>query len=160
VPPLRDRREEIPWLLVSELDRLGSGLSAHGLFVESCLLRTWNGNVRAFVAAVREAAASARAEQSSVLQRKHLQPPDERPGAEPAAGLATPGPDISRDGLRAELLRQGGNLTQTAKALGLHRTQLYRILKRFDLRPDEAAEHPSAATASSSTLDQDPSGSA
>src|SRR5262249_34415327 len=45
VPPLRQRIEEIPWLIAEELAALG-GLVASPRLVEACCLATWPGNLR------------------------------------------------------------------------------------------------------------------
>jgi DNA-binding NtrC family response regulator len=43
VPPLRDRIEEIPWLLHRQIGETAPGLVTHVSLVEACLLRTWPG---------------------------------------------------------------------------------------------------------------------
>ncbi len=42
IPPLRDRLEEIPWLIAREC----AEMNVSSEFVEACLLHTWEGNVR------------------------------------------------------------------------------------------------------------------
>ncbi len=56
LPPLRKRREEIPWLIFHELRRDGRGLLPHCKLIETCMLRAWSGNVRALLREVRTAA--------------------------------------------------------------------------------------------------------
>ena len=46
VPPLRERREEIPWHIDTELACASPKPSAHVTLVEECLVRRWPGNVR------------------------------------------------------------------------------------------------------------------
>jgi transcriptional regulator of acetoin/glycerol metabolism len=59
VPPLRQRPEEIGYLVVAELGRTSPSLAAHVSLVEQCLLRPWPGNVRELLAEVRAAARAA-----------------------------------------------------------------------------------------------------
>ena len=58
LPPLRERREEIPFLVERALERLpgGAEVAASVELVEACLLRPWPGNVRELLAEARSAA--------------------------------------------------------------------------------------------------------
>jgi transcriptional regulator with PAS, ATPase and Fis domain len=70
LPPLRARPEEIPYLIVEELQ--AAGRVADPSLVAACLLRPWPGNIRELRAEVRAAAARASAEGSEVVLQKHL----------------------------------------------------------------------------------------
>jgi hypothetical protein len=59
IPPLRDRPEEIPFLLEGEAARTVPGSSVEASLVEACLLRPWPGNVRELRAEARNAAQAA-----------------------------------------------------------------------------------------------------
>jgi transcriptional regulator with GAF, ATPase, and Fis domain len=128
LPPLRQRREEIPWLVAQ-----ASPLPPHALFVEACLLRRWPGNVRELVAVVRASALAAKADGASELRRGHL--PDEAG----RAAEATPAPSGKADAMPSKaavataLAQHDGSVAAAARALNLHRTQLYRLKKRFGL---------------------------
>ena len=54
LPPLRERREEIPALVASALT--GTKVRAHASFVEAALVRPWPGNARELLSAVANAA--------------------------------------------------------------------------------------------------------
>ena len=81
LPALRERREEIPWLIsmalhASEADvarrgvtHAGAPLSASAAFVEACLLRRWTGNVRELMGAVRSAIVAAEGRLEGVRAR-------------------------------------------------------------------------------------------
>jgi DNA-binding NtrC family response regulator len=138
VPALRDRPEEIPWLLQAEIARVSTGLSLHVSLVEACLLRPWPGNVRELLAEVRSAAQAALSEGSPRVEARHL---GETAGSAFAAApgeAAAPGTPSSSDPptrarLAAALRRAEGNISAAARELGLHRTQMKRWMERHGL---------------------------
>ncbi|HEY0479976.1 MAG TPA: sigma 54-interacting transcriptional regulator [Kofleriaceae bacterium] len=159
LPALRNRPEEIPALIAHELARLSSAPTAHVSLIEQCLLRPWPGNVRELQSEIRIAAQAALAEGDRV-EARHLSPtagtvfgsamPEAR--AATADAHATPAatpPDAPRKRTRddvesrqriADALRaNGGNVAATARALGMHRTQLRRLLERHGLGGDPPA---------------------
>ena len=133
--PLRERVEEIAWLVADAVDRTQPGARAHATLVEACMARRWPGNVRELVAEVRRATqAAASAEEREGVGARFL---DERAGL----GIAT---DDAGDAERiaapdhAEIERvlgeHGGNVTRAAKALGMHRNQLRRWIAKQGAR--------------------------
>jgi transcriptional regulator of acetoin/glycerol metabolism len=125
LPPLRERREEIPWLIAIEL---GADRTAHARFVEACMLREWPGNVRGLRSAVRAAARDG----GKPVRPEDL---DETVGtrtssAQPASKQPL---EITREQLERALAEAGGNRSAAARALGLHRSQLYRLLEHYGL---------------------------
>ncbi|WP_437304440.1 sigma 54-interacting transcriptional regulator [Sorangium sp. So ce388] len=149
-PPLRQRPEEIPWLLQAEVERTAPGLAIHVSLVESCLLRAWPGNVRELCAEVRSAAQAAVAEGAARVEAKHLgataglaftapvAPPE---GGAHAMAAGPPAPP-TRARLAGVLERRQGNVSAAARELGVHRTQLRRWMERHGL--DARAFAPSA----------------
>jgi transcriptional regulator with GAF, ATPase, and Fis domain len=150
VPALRNRPEEIAFLVADELQRAGLALTAHALLVEQCLLRPWPGNVRELLAEVRSAAQLALGESAQRVTARHLSPQAGTlfaSGASPS-GVTPPVSDSSpsrkikiEDDWRriADTLKaNGGNVTATARALGLHRTQLRRLLARHQIVTGES----------------------
>jgi DNA-binding NtrC family response regulator len=144
LPPLRERPEEVPWLLVQALGGAGAPV-LHATFVEACLLRPWPGNVRELAGEARRAAQAAERAGSRTLRAEHL---DARAGlplaravgpapatASAAAATAAPAADaaLARTAVEAALAAHAGNVSATARALGLHRTQLYRLMDRLGL---------------------------
>ena len=71
LPPLRARREEIPWIIDVTLGRLSGGVTAHASLVEAALLRPWPGNMRELINAVTAAAHLARGRDNRVMAQ-HL----------------------------------------------------------------------------------------
>jgi DNA-binding NtrC family response regulator len=125
IPPLRARREEIPWLIA--LVSQPAGLAAEASLVEECLLRPWPGNVRELLAELRSAVAQARMEGAPRLRAEHL--------AEQAGRRILPEERAapSREAIANALEQAGGNISGAARALGLHRTQFRRWLTRYGL---------------------------
>ncbi|WP_437925458.1 sigma 54-interacting transcriptional regulator [Sorangium sp. So ce291] len=173
IPRLRERPEEIPWIIDAALRSAGAAtghgqesapLSAHVTLLEACLLRAWPGNVRELMAEIRAAAQEAQSARSPVVQARHLSssaghafapprpsaPESLAPGAaeqgsrsQLAAGgersarrpASLPTDEVIQEALR----REGGNVARTARALGVHRTQLRRWLDRRSTT-DEAGD--------------------
>ncbi|HEY2509315.1 MAG TPA: sigma 54-interacting transcriptional regulator [Polyangiaceae bacterium] len=137
LPPLRARREEIPWHVASTLRHDGRGLSPHHELIEACVRHPWPGNVRALVREIQTAIDAAVFEGVDVVRVKHLteiapsRAPGERASIPPERGSVPPEPGPRE--LEEALSAHAGNLAATARALGLHRRHLYRMLARHGL---------------------------
>jgi transcriptional regulator with GAF, ATPase, and Fis domain len=140
LPPLRERLEEIPWLVAKVLE--GTHLLPDARFVESCLLRCWPGNVRELLAELSRVRDDAVAAGASVLHQHMLGPTagaqaDEpraaRLSSPPAAPLASPTAALTREDVERALDEANGNLSAAARVLQMHRTQLRRLVKRFGI---------------------------
>jgi DNA-binding NtrC family response regulator len=125
IPPLRERRADIPRLVAR---MLAANLQPHARLVEACCLRTWPGNVRELRNAIGQAAARAVAAGRSLVRAEDL---PEHAGrvveASPIVAKASPR-SITRDAVIAALAGATGNISAAARALGLHRTQLRRLI--------------------------------
>ena len=148
LPPLRDRRSDIPLLVEHALTRIGRRATA----IECCspfamrLLRAydWPGNVRELFAAVESASIHAG---GGRIEAQHL-PPEVRVSADQRgahqryrAGTADTG---ERDAIVSALAQTGGVLARSADLLGMGRTTLWRKLKAYgiDARDDDADRRP------------------
>jgi transcriptional regulator of acetoin/glycerol metabolism len=147
VPPLRERLEEIPWLIDRELRRVQEGLTARPSLVETCLLRRWPGNVRELLTEVRDAARTALSAGADSVEALHLCAsagqgfaPEE--DADPAAAGVSGRDPPTREAIEAALRREEGNVARTARALGMHRTQLRRWLARNNVDPRRYSSDP------------------
>jgi hydrogenase-4 transcriptional activator len=148
VPPLRDRREEIPHLstffLREASDRLGKAdvrLSAETLDLFDAF--SWPGNVRQLRNEVHRAVAMA-APGGTITPE--LLSPVFAGGADVASPrrarnvtLAAAVERLERDMIETALERAGANISQTARALGLTRRGLYLKLDRLGILPGARA---------------------
>jgi hydrogenase-4 transcriptional activator len=154
VPPLRERREEIPHLstffLREALERLGKpdiNLSSDVLDVLSDYW--WPGNVRQLKNEIQRAVALSAP--GGTIEPHHLSPEigaarphaqttvSARPGASRAANLAVAVEELERDLIQAALDQSAGNISEAARSLGLTRRGLYLKLRRlgFESRAQE-----------------------
>jgi DNA-binding NtrC family response regulator len=143
IPPLRERRDDIPLLVQHFLEKFRSGGSATVTVSQEAMRRlmsyAWPGNVRQLENATERAVAFG----GSRGQIETADLPPEIAGAEPpsvSASLALPeeGVDldafvhrIERELIQRSLERTGGNKGQAAKLLNLKRTTLVEKLKRL-----------------------------
>jgi len=132
VPPLRERREDIPRLARHFLEvhgrRYRRPLAGFDAEAERALVEhPWPGNVRELDHAVERAVLMARGER---VQAADL---GLRRAAEPAGRLEDMSlEDVERVLIEKALSRHGGNVSRAAAALGLSRSALYRRLQRHD----------------------------
>ncbi|CAN5414425.1 sigma-54 dependent transcriptional regulator [soil metagenome] len=147
LPPLRDRREDIPLLVQHFLEKLGSDTGRSGITVSQEALRRlmaypWPGNVRQLENAVERALAFSQGRSQIDLQ--DLAPDVQtQPAATEAddAWFPEEGLDFERyigsielALIRRSLERTQGNKRQAAKLLNLKRTTLIEKLKRLEPR--------------------------
>jgi transcriptional regulator with PAS, ATPase and Fis domain len=141
LPPLRERREDLPLLAGYFLDKYArrSGREVTGFSddAKAALLRyDYPGNVRELENAIQRAVTLAEGKQitrhdlpPAFLQTATLPPgrPDEE--ARDAWSLE----DLEREHIQRVLVRQKGNVTNTAKQLGISRTTLWRKMHKYSL---------------------------
>ena len=130
IPPLRERLEEIPWIVAQEVGRATPAVTAHPSFVEACLLRHWPGNVRELLAEVRTAA-----QKAALAGRTSVGAADlaENAGEALAGPERAEGEGASRREVEEALERADGNVSAAARSLGLHRNQLRRLIARHHI---------------------------
>ncbi|MCY0998901.1 sigma 54-interacting transcriptional regulator [Myxococcus sp. MISCRS1] len=146
LPALRQRPEELTLLVARFLQEGPEGLGAHVSLFEACLLRAWPGNVRELRVEVRGASQEALLRGARRIEAGHLAPgaghafntdPRERtPEEAPAPRPPRPRPpleDSERARVEEALRAHGGNVAAAARALGMHRTHLRRLLQRHGL---------------------------
>jgi DNA-binding NtrC family response regulator len=152
VPPLRERRSDIPLLAERFLSRASESVGRRLRFSEGASLAfsayDWPGNVRELENAVEYAALHARGQevQAEDLPAK-MQALEVRARAalhnSPLAALYAD--LISLDELERRYLihvleATGGNRTRAAEILGIDRRTLYRMAERFQIKLDEKRE--------------------
>ncbi len=149
LPPLRERREDIPALVQHFLarynQRLGKDVGVRGEDLAKLLAWSWPGNIR---------------ELENVVERGVLLSDGEwlevelpEPPAEVQAGVGSGSIDlkqwIQQETARLErrkiqqfLEQENGNVTRTAKRLGISRKGLQLKMKEYGLRDEEGEEAP------------------
>ena len=142
IPPLRERREDIPLLARHFLDKYATQASKSindisALALQLLLQYDWPGNVRELENAIARAVLL---ETTGMLQADNL-PSQLSPaialGRDLSAPLAIlPLTEIERQALIHALEATGNNMTQAAQALGIGRVTLYRKLKKYNIVRD------------------------
>jgi len=144
LPPLRERRSDVPRLARTFFDR---AVRLHGREVRLAddalrWLRSqpWPGNVRELEQTLQRAVLILETAEIRAADLERL--PRFSPAAE-AAGDSLPAPgsmtldEMERTMIEKSLDRFDGNITNAAQALGLTRQALYRRMDKFGLRPPE-----------------------
>jgi len=149
VPPLRQRREEIPGFLFRILEKHCTGAipTVAPALVEWFCLRDWPGNVRELELMVRKLLALHAGE--PVLRLSFAQAlVEDAPSVKPSAVAPAPGfsDRSSSDRYRLEqaLEQTGGNMKAAAAAVGISRRRAYRLLESAKNQGATAASAPSA----------------
>jgi transcriptional regulator with PAS, ATPase and Fis domain len=139
LPPLRDRREDIPLLAHHFIAKHGGARAAAVTGIEDDALALlagsdWPGNVRELENVIESAMALA--------PGPRLRAADLRRGPRPPAGRAAPLPEVAlslqayeRCALERALAESGGDATAAAARLGIGRSTLYRKLSKHGLQP-------------------------
>ena len=165
VPPLRERREDIPYLVAGFIreigTRIGKRITGITPAAERALMTAdWNGNVRELRNAVERACVLA---DGGLLTERDVAPQSAAAaGADHELRAPRADPEPQHDGapllasaerglVRRVLDECGGNKKAAAEKLGVSRRALYRLLHRHDLdalvtrRPPRIGVLPSAA---------------
>ncbi len=155
IPPLRKRIEEIPWLIDAAVKRTTTMASVHASLVEICLLRPWPGNIRELLVEVRSAVQNAAIQTCPRIESRHLpegagtvlRSVSQAPAhyAEEYTPPSLKGLDPGECARIEQALRtHQGNVAGTARALGLHRTQLRRLIERHGIDPQRYSQEGSS----------------
>jgi DNA-binding NtrC family response regulator len=73
-------------------------------------------------------------------QQSSIEATDDGAAAAPAPPPKTPLPDVDREMVMGALERCKGNVSAAARDLGLHRTQFYRLMKKFGVKEGSGSE--------------------
>lgn len=153
--PLRDRTEEIAYLVAHALRERDADLVVDSSFVDHCIQRSWPGNVRELLSTVQVAASAARRAKVTTLSWSHLpapgsevRPPPSGP-VSPQAALDTPATRANEPSTPRAAARQqredeilaafqrdpSANAASVAALLGVSVATVYRALERRGKRP-------------------------
>ena len=142
LPPLRERKEDIPLLaehflsqLRTEMGKPLEGVSAEAL--EMLLAYDWPGNVRELRNVLERGAVLARGPIITPLELELAPPASPVPLAGATEEVADSLREMERRHIGATLKQHNWNITHSAKALGIDRVTLYNKIKRYQIREDE-----------------------
>ena len=143
LPPLRDRKEDIPALFNFYFDqfkqRYHKQLEVSARVVESLSEYYWPGNIRELQHAVERAVILCREPELSVSDFQLVH--DSHGTTSVPAGRQVSGGttlnlvDVEREVIRKAIAKHQNNLTKAAEELGIGRTTLYRKLEEYGLNP-------------------------
>lgn len=132
VPPLRERREDIPALAAHILTRLGYRRPLAGPVLKLLAEHDWPGNVRELENVLERALILAAGQE---IGRQHIQLPEPVLAAGEQAGGALF--EVERRMLEEALAKSGGNKSRAARLLGITRRMLYTKLARYGIAGDD-----------------------
>ena len=138
LPPLRQRREDIPMLAASFLAQSATASSTpvKELSLEALRLLSeydWPGNVRELKSAIEFAVIGCT---SGVVQEEDL-PPEVHPSLEGLDAISSASTTDEKTRLEQALVRAGGNRAKAARLLGVSRATFYRRLADLNIPPRE-----------------------
>jgi len=142
IPPLRDRREDIPLLVPHLLEKIArreghpGPPSVSGGALRLLMNHNWPGNVRELENALEHAMVLSRGE---TILGSHLPPELRRIEARREKKLrdVPMHSDQEQNVLREALRGAGWNRSKAARRLGIDRTTLWRKIKEYGLEPED-----------------------
>jgi two-component system, NtrC family, nitrogen regulation response regulator NtrX len=147
VPSLAERPDDIPLLVSYFMEKftkehgLGSKeITADGM--DLLMKHPWPGNVRELKNVIERISIMVSREEIGAADiKKHLATRVEKPiSPGDASSLKSAREDFEREFIIRALEKNDGNITLTAKELGMERTNLHRKIKQFGIEPGKAGE--------------------
>jgi two-component system, NtrC family, response regulator GlrR len=138
IPPLRERKEDTLPLVEHFLSKFNSQMKKEvkGLTPQSLhklMLYDWPGNVRELENTIEYAVAMT---QQDVITEDYIFP-SKAAAPEPLRPLKEMRASFERDYLSNLLALTEGNVSKAAQLAGLYRADLYNLLKKYSLKPDQ-----------------------
>ncbi len=150
MPPLRERRDDIPFLAQHFLQQSARRMQKEirGFLPEAMqklMLHSWPGNIRELENVV---------EKAVVLSSQDMITPDLLPSVtqEPTSQvkpLTEARDEFEQNYLKAVLQLTGGNISRAAQIAGRYRADFYKLLKKHGLHPGDAKEEKDTDSAES-----------
>jgi DNA-binding NtrC family response regulator len=157
IPPLRQRKGDIPLLVKHFLAKYAKEMSRRVLGVDQAAMRAildhdWRGNVRELENVIERAVIFAEGREVGVDDLPFAPPPIASNDGVPAGDgeeLRLALESFERQHISTSLRRHGYDKTQTARALGIGLSSLYRKLEELDIpkNPGETAPQPNGVGA-------------
>jgi PAS domain S-box-containing protein len=142
IPPLRDRKEDIPILVAHFKQKLSEcmGKAIRGIdhgFLRAMMDYSWPGNVRELQNVLQQAINIA---DGDILKQEHLpdsirQKSEGDPAGNPVEDTVTL-EEMEKKEIARRLRIFNGNVTKTAESLGIGRNTLYRKIKKYEIPHD------------------------
>lgn len=135
LPPLRARTTEDVLLLADSF--AGGGWEFDRECREAIAKYSWPGNVRQLINAIERAKILA---DDELLRKENLPPEVLGHNASPGSSVLAPDIDLAsltRARVVQALQRENGNKLRAAKALGVSRRSLYRLIEKYHIEPSE-----------------------
>ncbi len=143
IPPLRERRDDIPLLaqhfLKQSTQRMNKNIRGFTpAAMQKLMLYPWPGNVRELENAI---------EKAVVLSQQDMITPDLLPsvsvtGEMPLKPLTEAKEEFERNYLKSVLQLTGGNISRAAQFAGRYRADFYKMLKKYGLHPANTKRKP------------------
>lgn len=142
LPPLRDRKEDIPALVTHFLERYGNGHRIPTDTMEALMQHDWPGNVRELEHTVQQMVAMnsgqwiSKADLPSTVKNRTEEKAAESPAASSqlgASGQILPLAEVEKRAILHAIQVAKGDRTLAAAMLDIGRTTLYRKLKEYGL---------------------------
>lgn len=132
IPPLRDRKEDIPVLARHFLTMYSSRYQRPGIKIEGPVMKQlinypWPGNIRELQHAIERGVIMSK---DRSLNTEDLIIPK---GPTKVAADSLKVEDIEKKAIEKAIEKSAGNLSKAAEELGIGRTTLYRKMKKYDL---------------------------
>lgn len=147
LPPLNERKGDVE-LLIRHFLPPEWGIDPEAL--EALLAYHWPGNVRQLINALDRASVLADENLLTIddLPREIARPPEPNPEHREAEATPLTAPPVDASDLASVershivevLRREQGNKARAARALGIHRRKLYRLIERLRIDPDACTE--------------------
>jgi DNA-binding NtrC family response regulator len=159
MPPLRERREDIPLLVETFIEELGrkNGKKVKGITgaaLKVLMRYDWPGNVRELKNCIESALVVADGDMITlgdlpehVLKMVGQEPPplasvpavqtDELNAAQPQIRVGMSMDEVEREIIRATLAYTGNNKTKAARILNIGKKTLFRKIKKYSIQKDE-----------------------
>jgi DNA-binding NtrC family response regulator len=136
VPPLRDRRDDIPLLAKHFLEKLSHELGKRVTDISDAALKLlmdhdWPGNVRELENAIERALVTCRGSELTEDDFAFLLRNGGPRTFSVPAGMTLQ--DLEKAAIEAALRRSGGNVKEAAQSLGIDRSTIYEKLKRYEI---------------------------
>ncbi len=152
IPPLDERREDIPLLVEHFLKDAAQRFQRDvkpltGEALRACVAHAWKGNVRELRSAVEQALLLARGAEITEADLFGRVPAAEPESVPPPGPASLPFREakqrvvetFERDFLLGALRRHGGNITRAAEEVGMYRQNFQQKMRELGIAPDEAA---------------------